>query len=131
MSERIRQLEDGLAILHRMISNNPAMTHPLLKEGLMNIKNGIEEAVPEQEQEVAEEEVIEAFGSLTIERNGVSSFHGFSGGLEVIRSYSSCILIRDTQNYAIRLFSVNTTGKKAILFPRRALRRIHVTGNKI
>ena len=83
MSERIRQLEDALAILHRMVSTNASKGHPLLKEELLTIKNGIEEAIPEQEQEVAEDEVIEAFGSLTIEKDGVSSFHGFSGGLEV------------------------------------------------
>ena len=96
MSERIRQLEDALAILHRMISNNPAKIHPLLKESLMNIKNGIEDAVPEQEQDAEEEEVIEAFGSLTIERNGVSSFHGFSGGLEVFHSYLLWIALWNT-----------------------------------
>ena len=129
MSERIRQLEDALAILHRMISNNPAKIHPLLKEELMNIKNGIEEAVPEQEQETAEEEIIEAFGSLTIERNGVSSFHGFSGGLEV--NCPDYLLPMIAQNATpLRLYSVNITRGRVILLSKTAPRQIRVTGNK-
>ena len=83
MGERIRQLEDALAILQAKCSNEP---HPLLSDEAPN------NSTPDQDEDgpVAETkdahgapDVIEAFGTLSVFDHGVSRFFGPSGGPEV------------------------------------------------
>lgn len=88
MSDRIRQLEDAVAILQSTLSNEP---HPLLSRELLKIKSSIElhAAVDEEvvaqsrKQEPEEEGVIDAFGTLAIRDDGAATFYGRSAGSEV------------------------------------------------
>lgn len=94
MSDRIRQLEDALAILQ---STQTRETHPLLQRDLLKIKSSIElhSAVDGEEgglqEEAAEEEsqYIDAFGTLAIRDDGAATFYGRSAGSEV------CIIVFD------------------------------------
>ncbi|KAJ3495443.1 hypothetical protein NLJ89_g10620 [Agrocybe chaxingu] len=79
MSDRIRQLEDALAIL------SPGESHPLLQSDLLKIKSSIElhsaanEESREQgegEDEEREEQYIDAFGTLAIRDDGAATFYG-------------------------------------------------------
>lgn len=84
MGERIRQLEDALAILQAKYSNEP---HPLLRDDNLMISA----TTPEQEDDSPVPElspanppdVIEAFGTLSMHDHGVSRFFGPTGGTEV------------------------------------------------
>ena len=116
MSDRIRQLEDGLAILQSSVTRDP---HPLLATDLLKIKSGLElhsaselELQREREGasggagggsggglggrgggggagEDAEEELayVDAFGTLAVRDDGAATFYGRSAGSEV-RVYS-------------------------------------------
>ncbi|KAJ7846436.1 hypothetical protein B0H14DRAFT_3086306 [Mycena olivaceomarginata] len=94
MSDRIRHLEDALAILQSTVTNEP---HPLLNRELLTIKSSIElhSAVegaddgalpgggPANENGEGEElEYIDAFGTLAIREDGASTFYGRSAGSE-------------------------------------------------
>ena len=89
MSDRIRHLEDGLAILQSSLTRDP---HPLLRPDLMSIKSGLELHVAQNattgeiqtEQGVDEEsQAIDAFGTLAIRDDGAATFYGRSAGSEV------------------------------------------------
>lgn len=85
MGQRIRQLEDALAIFQSGVSGE---THPLLQDHLLGIKFGPEvrasdEPVPHRDPIV---ESVEAFGTLTIGDHGESKYFGPSGGSEVCAS---------------------------------------------
>ena len=82
MSERIRQLEDALAIFQSGVSSD---RHPLLRDELLSIKFG-----PEVRRTVDEEATrnklassIDALGTLTVGEHGETKFIGRSGGSEV------------------------------------------------
>ncbi|OJT03642.1 hypothetical protein TRAPUB_5670 [Trametes pubescens] len=96
MSDRIRQLEDGLAILQSSVTRDP---HPLLTQDLLGIKSGLElhsasrfaggsggggmEAPGEGEEEEEEEvQYIDAFGTLAVRDDGAATFYGRSAGSE-------------------------------------------------
>ncbi|KAH9846704.1 hypothetical protein C2E23DRAFT_872217 [Lenzites betulinus] len=95
MSDRIRQLEDGLAILQSSVTREP---HPLLNPDLMKIKSGLElhsamraaggsggggmEAYEETEEEEEEVQYIDAFGTLAVRDDGAATFYGRSAGSE-------------------------------------------------
>ena len=97
MSDRIRQLEDGLAILQSSATREP---HPLLANGLLKIKSGLElhsaselgatelqrersgGEVPSVEEE-EESTYIDAFGTLAVRDDGAATFYGRSAGSEV------------------------------------------------
>ncbi|KAJ6591211.1 fungal-specific transcription factor domain-containing protein [Mycena vulgaris] len=95
MSDRIRQLEDALAILQSTVTNDP---HPLMDRELLKIKSSIElhSAVEGAEDglhangggEGGEheefEEYIDAFGTLAIRDDGAATFYGRSAGTESI-----------------------------------------------
>ena len=83
MGERIRQLEDALAILQAKHTNDP---HPLLRDDALTTTksepqydNDALANHPTQKQG----DVIEAFGTLSVYDHGVSRFFGPSGGTEV------------------------------------------------
>lgn len=94
MSDRIRQLEDAVAILQSTLSNEP---HPLLTRELLTIKSSIElhAAVGQdtfsgqgssktgQRSEDESESAIDAFGTLAIRDDGAATFYGRSAGSEV------------------------------------------------
>ena len=103
MSDRIRQLEDALAILQSTQSPDP---HPLLHRDLLKVKSSIElhSAVENEEgflqsQEDAEESYIDAFGTLAIRDDGAATFYGRSAGSEVClqTSYLTPLLITTTR----------------------------------
>lgn len=87
MSERIRQLEDALAMFQSGVSDEP---HPLLRDELLAVKFGPElsRSTDEESTREALSQSIDALGTLTIGDNGETKFIGRSGGSEV------CDLIR-------------------------------------
>lgn len=97
MSDRIRQLEDALAILQSSVSRD---THPLLRRDLLDIKSSLTlhsatNAKPQiDNEEVQEEEgtYIDAFGTLAVRDDGAATFYGRSAGTEVskIAFHSIC-----------------------------------------
>lgn len=82
MSERIRQLEDALTIIHKKHSDDP---HPLLREEFMTIKaHKADESPDDKNLDAADAtDVIDAFGTLSITDRGTSRFFGAAGGTEV------------------------------------------------
>ncbi|EKM78436.1 hypothetical protein AGABI1DRAFT_121521 [Agaricus bisporus var. burnettii JB137-S8] len=93
MSDRIRQLEDAVAILQSTLSNEP---HPLLSRELLTIKSSIElhaavgqDTFSGQRSEDESESAIDAFGTLAIRDDGAATFYGRSAGSEVASSTSS------------------------------------------
>ncbi|KAF8631575.1 hypothetical protein AX15_002326 [Amanita polypyramis BW_CC] len=84
MGQRIRQLEDALAILYSGTSNE---THPLLCDDLMAIKFGPEKVFQVEERKPVQEgfaDLIDAVGTLTISPRGVSKYFGRSAGTEAL-----------------------------------------------
>ncbi|KAF8233042.1 hypothetical protein L208DRAFT_1268931 [Tricholoma matsutake] len=87
MSDRIRQLEDALAILQSTQTRDP---HPLLHRDLLKIKSSIdlhsaaegEDGLPNQEEDIEESQYIDAFGTLAIREDGAATFYGRSAGSE-------------------------------------------------
>lgn len=93
MSDRIRQLEDALAIVQSSVSRD---THPLLARDLMKVKSGLElhsaanrrlgdGALEEEEEEEDDEDTqyIDSFGTLAVRDDGAATFYGRSAGSEV------------------------------------------------
>ncbi|OBZ73746.1 putative transcriptional regulatory protein C1F7.11c [Grifola frondosa] len=82
MSERIRQLEDALAILQAKCSNDP---HPLLSDGQIKSASEQDEDILFPEAEPSNpSDVVKAFGMLSVSDNGVSRFFGPTGGTEYL-----------------------------------------------
>ncbi|KZP26816.1 hypothetical protein FIBSPDRAFT_887019 [Athelia psychrophila] len=83
MSERIRNLEEALAIFQSGVSAEP---HPLLRDGLLSIKFAPQPPEAESEEPPSPEDVlaetIDAFGTLAIGNSGESRYFGRSGGSE-------------------------------------------------
>ena len=82
MGQRIRQLEDALAIFQSGVTNE---THPLLREELLAIKFGPEvrnSGDPESPRDTVAESM-DALGTLTIGDGGESKYFGRSAGSEV------------------------------------------------
>ncbi|KAG0703549.1 fungal-specific transcription factor domain-containing protein [Suillus ampliporus] len=86
MSDRIRQLEDALAILQ----TSPSEQHPLLHRDLLDVKSIIdlhaavdEETAGKSKHEVDDDsQYIESFGTLAIRDDGAATFYGPSAGSE-------------------------------------------------
>lgn len=89
MGQRIRQLEDALAIFQSGVSNEP---HPLLREDLLTIKFGIEKGqVPERDIHIPQYSIesIDAIGTMTIGDHGnEGKYFGPSAGSEASSSFS-------------------------------------------
>ncbi|KAL0954268.1 hypothetical protein HGRIS_005396 [Hohenbuehelia grisea] len=86
MSHRIRQLEDGLAILQATVSSE---RHPLLSDELIKIKFGAEtltkaEMKAEMKTEETEKQSIDALGTLTLDDTGETKYFGRSAGSETL-----------------------------------------------
>ncbi|KDR77286.1 hypothetical protein GALMADRAFT_96046 [Galerina marginata CBS 339.88] len=94
MSDRIRQLEDALAILQSSLNGPTGEPHPLLERELLKIKSSIElhsasnapggeeGAERDDEDEDGGEQYIDAFGTLAIRDDGAATFYGRSAGSE-------------------------------------------------
>ncbi|KAF8803345.1 hypothetical protein BYT27DRAFT_7171817 [Phlegmacium glaucopus] len=93
MSDRIRLLEDALAILQSTVSGPGGEPHPLLHRDLLAIKSSIElhsatqgapgeDGIDAEEGEGDEEQYIDAFGTLAIHDDGAATFYGRSAGSE-------------------------------------------------
>ncbi|KAJ7507700.1 fungal-specific transcription factor domain-containing protein [Mycena galericulata] len=83
MGQRIRQLEDALAIFQASTGSNE--THPLLRDELLSIKFGPEKgSVPEKQIKGRETSIdsIDALGTLTIGDDGEAKYFGRSAGSE-------------------------------------------------
>ena len=82
MSERIRQLEDALAIFQAGISSD---RHPLLRDELLTIKFGpeVRRTVDDEHTRNALAQSIDALGTLTIGDHGETKYVGRTGGSEV------------------------------------------------
>ncbi|KZP10721.1 hypothetical protein FIBSPDRAFT_937932, partial [Athelia psychrophila] len=78
LSHRIHLLEDALALLQSSISPEK---HHLLRDDLLSVKHGAEQAV---EPETAE--TVEAFGTMTIGASDESRYFGASAGPEALLS---------------------------------------------
>lgn len=105
MSDRIRHLEDGLAILQSSVTRDP---HPLLAPDLLKIKSGLElhsaaEGLASLGSERIERDAgadpddepayIDAFGTLAVRDDGAATFYGRSAGSEVrLGLPSDCVL---------------------------------------
>ncbi|KAI0049518.1 hypothetical protein FA95DRAFT_1588235 [Auriscalpium vulgare] len=93
MSDRIRQLEDALALSHGHVSRD---AHPLLQRDLLKVKSIIDlHAAVDQEGgdssrsseppgEGDESQSLDVFGTLAIRDDGASTFYGRSAGQESI-----------------------------------------------
>ncbi|KAI0075317.1 hypothetical protein K474DRAFT_1664369 [Panus rudis PR-1116 ss-1] len=81
MGERIRQLEDALAILQAKHSNEP---HPLLRDDTPVNMEKEDDGPISDPTSTKTSEVIEAFGTLSVYEHGVSRFFGPSGGTEYL-----------------------------------------------
>ncbi|KAI0696344.1 hypothetical protein BC835DRAFT_1272113 [Cytidiella melzeri] len=88
MSDRIRQLEDALAILQ---SSTTRESHPLLRPDLLSIKSGLElhsasnaEYVDGQEDQSMDtaEKAMDLFGTLAVQEDGAARYLGRSAGTE-------------------------------------------------
>lgn len=89
MNERIRQLEDALAILQARCSDE---THPLLRDDPLPSKTDPEDEEDGEDVEPAHRaDIIDTFGTLSVSDHGVSRFFGPTGGSEVrLIPFSSC-----------------------------------------
>ncbi|TFK37395.1 fungal-specific transcription factor domain-containing protein [Crucibulum laeve] len=86
MSNRIRQLEDALAILQSTVSDQ---RHPLLEDELLKVKFGSEALDARAQQSSSSEEEttkgsIDAFGTLTLGESGYTKYYGRSAGSETL-----------------------------------------------
>jgi hypothetical protein len=79
MAQRIRQLEDALAVFQAEVSSE---THPLLSDGLLSIKYG-PEVHKEASNHGAVDETLEALGTLAINEDGEAKYYGHIAGSEV------------------------------------------------
>ena len=84
MGQRIRELEDALAIFQAGVSNE---THPLLGEELLSIKFGPEKGHALQKEPPRRKESVEppidALGTMTMGEGGEGKYFGPSAGSEV------------------------------------------------
>ncbi|KAJ6538585.1 fungal-specific transcription factor domain-containing protein [Mycena sp. CBHHK59/15] len=85
MGQRIRQLEDALAIFQASTGSNE--THPLLRDELLSVKFGPEKgSVPDKlaKRKETSMDSIDALGTLTIGDDGEGKYFGRSAGSETL-----------------------------------------------
>lgn len=81
MGDRIRELEDALAVLQASNSTEP---HPLLCEGSVLVDTDKPEDQPQESEDEGAEDVTKSLGTLTISEHGLSRFFGFTGGPDLL-----------------------------------------------
>jgi hypothetical protein len=84
MSNRIRQLEDALAILQSSITDQ---RHPLLSDDLLKVKFGSEAINPKHDElgdvDSSINKSIDSLGTLSLGSSGKMQYFGGSAGSEV------------------------------------------------
>ena len=100
MSERIRQLEDALAILQSSVSQEP---HPLLRDELLSLK--VDKAAEVVDSDLSHDlpAGLDGLGTLSITDKG-QRFFGASGGPEV-SALSRCPVYNHAQPLTLHGFS--------------------------
>ncbi|KAH9169099.1 fungal-specific transcription factor domain-containing protein [Lactarius sanguifluus] len=76
MGDRIRELEDALAVLQGSHSSEP---HPLLCEGSL-VDTDKPDEQPQASEDEGADEVTRSLGTLTVSDHGASRFYGSTGG---------------------------------------------------
>ena len=118
MGDRIRQLEDALALLQASTSKDP---HPLLCENalVVDVENSDDKLHESEGEETGE--VSRALGTLSVSDHGFSRFFGSTGG-------SDLLLVRFSGNSFGRVlnvyFSLTTTIRRGP--PVKKQRRVRV-----
>ncbi|KAI0027762.1 hypothetical protein K488DRAFT_60517, partial [Vararia minispora EC-137] len=80
MSDRIRQLEDALTVLHSAHSHDP---HPLLQDTMLLAEHErLEERAAESDDGEGPADTLSSFGTMSISDQGSSRFFGATGGTE-------------------------------------------------
>ncbi|KAH9027072.1 hypothetical protein EDB85DRAFT_1868569, partial [Lactarius pseudohatsudake] len=81
MGDRIRELEDALAVLQGSRSSDP---HPLLCEGSVLVDTDKHDEQPQESEDEGVDEVTKSFGTLTVSDRGLSRFFGSTGGSDLL-----------------------------------------------
>lgn len=81
MSDRIRQLEDALAVLQGSISKEP---HPLLLSENAIVVDVDNADKPHESEDEVTGEVSRALGTLSVTDQGLSRFFGSTGGTDLL-----------------------------------------------
>ncbi|KAH9040307.1 hypothetical protein EDB83DRAFT_2318366 [Lactarius deliciosus] len=81
MGNRIRELEDALAVLQGSYSSDP---HPLLCEGSLLVDTDKLDEQPQESEDEGVDEVTKSFGTLTVSDHGLSRFFGSTGGSDLL-----------------------------------------------
>ncbi|KAH9027077.1 fungal-specific transcription factor domain-containing protein [Lactarius pseudohatsudake] len=81
MGDRIRELEDALAVLQTSHSSEP---HPLLCEGALLIDTDKPDEQLQESEDEGADEIAKSLGTLTVSDHGVSRFFGFTGGSDLL-----------------------------------------------
>ncbi|KAH9027076.1 fungal-specific transcription factor domain-containing protein [Lactarius pseudohatsudake] len=81
MGDRIRELEDALAVLQGSRSSEP---HPLLCEGSLLVDTDKLEEQPQESEDEGADEVTKSLGTLTVSDHGLSRFFGSTGGSDLL-----------------------------------------------
>jgi len=97
MSDRIRQLEDALALLHASTSKEP---HPLLYEDAILVDSENPDDKIHESEDDGPGDVTRALGTLSVSDHGFSRFFGSTGGSDLLlvchgveKSISFCRMI--------------------------------------
>ncbi|KAH9040305.1 hypothetical protein EDB83DRAFT_2643255 [Lactarius deliciosus] len=81
MGDRIRELEDALAVLQGSRSSEP---HPLLCGGSLLVHTDKSDEQPQECEDEGVDEVSKSFGTLTVSDHGPSRFFGFTSGSDLL-----------------------------------------------
>jgi hypothetical protein len=82
MGDRIRQLEDALAVLQASTSKEP---HPLLCDNAIIVDSeNLDERPPHESEDEGAAEVSAALGTLSVSDHGFSRFFGSTGGSDLL-----------------------------------------------
>ena len=81
MGDRIRQLEDALAVLQATTSKEP---HPLLCDNAIIVDIESPDDRPLESEDEGATEVSAALGTLSVSDHGVSRFFGSTGGSDLL-----------------------------------------------
>ena len=81
MGDRIRQLEDALAVLQASTSKEP---HPLLCDNAIIVDSESLDERPHESEDESTAEVSTALGTLSVSDHGLSRFFGSTGGSDLL-----------------------------------------------
>jgi hypothetical protein len=103
MSDRIRQLEDALALLQASTSKE---THPLLRQDAMMVDSDKGDDNLQESEDEGPGEVASALGTLSVTDHGLARFFGSTGG-------SDLLLVRPIHEalFSSQLLNVRSAGQ--------------------